>query len=198
MERRERTGQGAAIAGKTVDDWVMAVQHGAQEKLTDVVRHYEPLVRSLARRMNISWEDACQEGRLAVIEAVYRFDPAKGCYFGAYVKRRVWAALRTLQRREWRWQAESYPSMAREEDEGEWWERLPAGMSECWDDAVWMEQLATLLSAREYLVIARHVIEGQTLGELATAEGVSVETVKTWKRRALQKLRRYVEPLFCK
>jgi len=39
-------------------------------------------------------------------------------------------------------------------------------------------------------------VEGQTLRELATAAGVSTETAKTWKRRALQKLRRQEGQLF--
>lgn len=187
-----KPGQGAAGPEPAVDRWVEAVRRGEREQLALIVRHYEPLVRSLARRMNLPPEDACQEGRLAVVEAALRFDPAVGCYFGAYVKRRVWAALRTYQRREWRWRRQSHvPCGGLEEEEGEWWERWPDGRPVPWDEAVWLEQLAGLLSPRERLVLRRHMLEGLTLQELAEAEGVSAETAKTWKRRALQKLRRH-------
>src|SRR5690606_6015942 len=79
-----------SFSAETVDERVLAAQQGNKEALADIVRLYEPLVRSIVRRMNLSWEDACQEGRLAVVEAVYRFDPTVGCYFGTYVKKRVW------------------------------------------------------------------------------------------------------------
>lgn len=177
-----------------MDRWVKAVQRGEREKLADIVRHYEPLVRSLVRRMNLSWEDGCQEGRLAVMEAVERFDPTVGCYFGVYVKRRVWAALRTLQRREWRWRTEGrFPADGWDEEEGQWWERWPDERPHPWDDAIWLEQLAAFLSPREQLILRKHVMEGRTLQELAAAEGVCVDTVKTWKRRLAQKLRRRQE-----
>ena len=179
-----------------IEQWVLAVQQGERDKLEAILQHYEPLVCSLARRMSLSWEDACQEGRLAVIEAVYRYDPAVGCYFGVYLKRRVWAALRTLQRREWRWRAEYHPSSRHEEEEVEWWERWPDEGRFSWDDAVWLMQLTRNLSPRETLVLTKHVIEGRTLQELAKAEGVSADTVKTWKRRLVKKLRDHAEWIF--
>nr|MBO2480051.1 hypothetical protein [Bacillota bacterium] len=187
-----------SFSAETVDERVLAAQQGNKEALADIVRLYEPLVRSIVRRMNLSWEDACQEGRLAVVEAVYRFDPAVGCYFGTYVKKRVWGALRTWQRREWRWQAERFfaPTDEEEEEKEDWWERWPDADASGWDDTVWLAQLATMLSPRERLVLEKHIVEGQTLRELATAAGVSTETAKTWKRRALQKLRRQEGQLF--
>lgn len=178
------------MSGKRIEEWVLAVQRGESQWLPEIVSHYEPLVRSLARRMGRSWEDACQEGRLAVVEAVYRFDATRGCYFGAFVKKRVWARLRTLQRREWRWGREA-PARTREDEEAEenWWEEQPDPRADVLDERLFWHVLSETLSTRELLVIEQHLVAGHTLRELAAREGVSVETVKTWKRRALQKLR---------
>ncbi len=185
------------ISGDQIDAWVLAVQRGETHWLPEIVAHYEPLVRSLARRMNCSWEDACQEGRLAVVEAVYRFDATRGCYFGFFVKKRVWAALRTLQRREWRWLGEVLKrAPANEDEERDRWEEQPDPRAQVLDERLFWQLLSEVLSEREQLVIKKHLVAGHTLRELAAEEGVSVETVKTWKRRALHKLRAAADRLF--
>lgn len=167
-----------------MEEWLGLAKQGDRQALEDIVQRYEPLVRSEVKRFALNdWEEACQQARLAIVEAVFLYDPSYGCYFGTFLKRRVWAALRTWQRKEWRWRRE-LPLSHEDWEEG----GLHEPASTVFADTDWRQWLAGL-SEREQQVIIRSVVEGYSLKELAAMYHVSLETVKTWKKRALKKLR---------
>ena len=68
---------------------------GAQDRL---VRRHLPLIRSLARRYRgygLPFEDLVQEGALGLLEAIDRYEPARGPDFVAFARFRIRRAMRT-------------------------------------------------------------------------------------------------------
>jgi len=66
----------------------------------DIARH-EGLVRRYARRLALHPDmipDLEQEGRIAVFQALQRYDPTRGLTEGAYVGSYVWGAMRHFLR----------------------------------------------------------------------------------------------------
>ena len=67
----------------------------ARERL---LRAYEPLVGSIARRSaapgTVDYEDRCQEGRIALIGALGAFKPDAGASFGSYAKQWLIGAMK--------------------------------------------------------------------------------------------------------
>lgn len=165
-------------------------QEGDGHALERLVRMYRPLMIRLARRWAVcGFDDALQEAHVALLEAVRRYDASYGVYFGAYVRRRIRARLRTWGRREMRWPERHVAASADETDEGD---RQPV---ETWADErpshsrLWWEAWMQGLSPRERFVIERQFIDGYGLWEIAEQEAVSRHTVHTWKKRAMKKLR---------
>ncbi len=67
---------------------------GAQDRL---VRSHLPLIRSLARRYRgygLPFDDLVQEGSLGLLEAIHRYDPARGPGFAAFARFRIRRAMR--------------------------------------------------------------------------------------------------------
>lgn len=67
---------------------------GAQDRL---VRSHLPLIRSLARRYRgsgLPFDDLVQEGALGLLEAIARYDPARGPDFAAFARFRIRRAIR--------------------------------------------------------------------------------------------------------
>jgi RNA polymerase primary sigma factor len=67
---------------------------GAQDKL---VRSHLPLIRSVARRYRgygLPFDDLVQEGALGLLEAIDRYDPARGSDFVPFARFRIRRAMR--------------------------------------------------------------------------------------------------------
>lgn len=171
------------------------VQEGNRQAMECLLTQYRPLMVSLARKWSACpFEDALQEAHVAVIEAAQYFDPTVGCYFGVFLRQRVRAHLRTWGRRQMRWsERHMVASYSREGED----DMAPI---EEWGDESATDELKELqwkewlegLSPREQLVLERQMIAGYTLAEIAAQELVSHHTVNTWKKRAMQKLRKKV------
>ena len=65
-----------------------------------LLAQHEPLVRWVVRRQHLgrlAYEDAVQEGRIALWQAIRRFDPARGTTFSTYavpaIRHAVWQAV---------------------------------------------------------------------------------------------------------
>lgn len=120
---------------------------GAQDRL---VRSHLPLIRSLARRYRgygLPFDDLVQEGALGLLEAIDRYDPARGSGFVAFARFRVRRAMRN-----------ALTDQAR-------LIRLPKQI---------VERRRALDRAEARLVAAG---KRPTLGELAAATGLSFEAV---------------------
>ncbi len=120
---------------------------GAQDRL---VRSYLPLIRSLARRYlgyGLPFDDLVQEGSLGLLEAIDRYDSARGPDFAAFARFRIRRAMRN-----------ALTNQAR-------LIRLPKQL---------VERRRALDRAEARIVAAG---KRPTLGELAAATGLSLEAV---------------------
>ena len=76
-------------------------QGGDRAALAEIVRRFQPLVLATARRLaaeGVEWLDLVQEGNLALMEAVFAFNPRGRAGFPWYARRRVYFALFNYRR----------------------------------------------------------------------------------------------------
>jgi RNA polymerase sigma factor for flagellar operon FliA len=77
-------------------EYLKSRDRGLKESL---IRHYVPVVRYIAERMierlpnNVQVEDLVSVGVVGLMEAVTRFDPARGVKFESYCSRRIQGAM---------------------------------------------------------------------------------------------------------
>ncbi|MDQ0338521.1 DNA-directed RNA polymerase [Caldalkalibacillus uzonensis] len=159
---------------------------------------FQPLLYSTLKKYHIyrDREDILQVGRLALWEAYVNYDPRQGA-FAAYATRYVRGRILNYLNRTHK-QAMTVPfSAIRTEDEEQEVEWPDPASEELYQSCEWQELLAMvaqLLSPREQLIFQEHLLHDMSLSDLAAREQVSVHTVKTWKKRALKKIRRALSP----
>ncbi|WP_281759417.1 sigma-70 family RNA polymerase sigma factor [Alicyclobacillus hesperidum] len=188
---------------------VIAAQHPwGQRDRQELLTAFLPLLRRVARiyQSVAGYDEAYQEACLALLRAIVTYRPEAGP-FPAYAKARVHGDVRTAMRRLWRAaERQAFAPLATSDDDthptdiGETLAHVAhvSHNSEPFGDAVdrcllqdVIERLAASagLSARERMWLDAALC-GQTTEELAKAQGVSYDTAKTWRRRAIEKLRR--------
>lgn len=156
----------------------------------------DPMLQRIARRYrHLSYEDALQEARLAFVECIHQFDAALGIPFEAYAVIHLRGAVRTAMRRWWvqRDRTRHLEDGADRSDALDHWMGKTADLAALAEAAQAMAEWpqvfqAAGLSPRETLAM-QALMAGVTMPELATACGVSAETAKTWRKRAIEKLR---------
>ncbi|ASS73876.1 hypothetical protein CIG75_02070 [Tumebacillus algifaecis] len=174
---------------------VLRAQQQDSTALLMLLQEFENVIVKAARRFTVPHSergDLLQEAYIAFLLAVQQFDPTRGVPFPAYAKaktqERVWHYIRVRNRNHSRELADN--SLGDGEGEAatllEMQPDPQAADSFC--ELEW-RSLLTSLSEREALAVEKIVIDGLSMAELARMEGVSADTVKTWKRRALVKIR---------
>jgi RNA polymerase primary sigma factor len=160
-----------------------------------IVETHLPLVVSVAKRRTMAGcelSDRISDGTFALIEAVERFDFARGYRFSTYA---TWAIINELTRRdrkEWCRRKRSVPlthhPLAAPDIESE--------QNEVRDKyRMAVERLLGRLDRRErWVMVNRHGIGGvpeQTLKQIGLDLGISKERVRQLKERALAKLQNF-------
>ena len=182
------------MASLSLPAWLDDANKGDQAAMLEGLKQYYPLLVSQVRKTYLPrmWEDGMQEARLAFIHAVKTYDRSVGVHFGTYVKRIVWGRLTTWRRKMIRIGMMEQPDVIQAEEEGELSriEQSPAWQPPA-DDSLIVEDWLASLSHRERLVALR-LMAGWSVREVAQDEHVSIETVKTWKKRARAKFARFL------
>ena len=194
--------QDCAATGRP-EELVALAQGGDEAALLQLVSQFEPLVLSVARRyQDVSLEDAKQHGYLAIIDAIHGYDDSLGVPFAGYARMKVHGDVRTTMRKEWRHQGRMV--YTRETDD----EVESVGLAA--EDKVafinWRENPDGMVLRTEWLDLVKHaklsprealsiegVLKGLSSTDIAKACNVSVETAKTWRKRAMRKLRAVVK-----
>lgn len=177
---------------------VWEIRAGSRSATQTLLTAYDGMLRAIAHKYRfVSFEDALQEARLSFWLCVQSYDANLGVAFGAYVWRKVHGDVRSRMRRLWTIQGRT--AHAREDTESDGFTLWDAALRRAgWaqghqaaEDVVEWQMIirGARLSPRETLVM-KAWMQGYTTGDIAKQEAVSVETVKTWRKRALQKLRR--------
>ncbi|WP_261132504.1 sigma-70 family RNA polymerase sigma factor [Bacillus sp. Marseille-Q3570] len=151
-----------------------------KEPFEKVLENFDPLIKTMIRRYSYSLEfdESYQIGRIALWEAYERFDPDKGA-FPAYAQRYLSGRFLQMLNRK-------CVTMIHAEErtlEDNYTFVVPY-----LDDLIVNDYLQNL-SERERLYVDEIILKQGSMKELARIEGVSYETVRSWRKKALDKLR---------
>lgn len=153
-----------------------------------VAKQYEPLLKGQIKKLRIykEYEHYYQVGLEGLWHAYQNFDETKGTFSNfAYVTVRGYL-LTELQRQH------TYESRFVPANDFV----LLSGFGGYVDKALEKEIIAAYLSGlskRERLWAEEAILYQKKLSEIAAEQNVSVETVKTWRKHALRKLRKKIE-----
>ena len=153
----------------------------------DLHRQFEPMIYHAMKKLAIyqNKQEFYQVGCIALWEASQRFDHEKGefkSYAYSFIIGRMKSALtkdRIKQERET--QSEDISVYAETKDDD-------------FSDILWealYENLSSLLNENQCKWLKAYCLNGSTPSEIAENEGVTVATVKGWRRNAIARLRRY-------
>ncbi len=85
--------------------WTAHLQSQSEESLADLLEHYMPIARGIVRdfhlysRSDLDKDDVLQVAMMGLIEALKRYDPARGISFRSFATRRIKGAVLDLLRR---------------------------------------------------------------------------------------------------
>lgn len=180
------------------DRWqatVLQAQQQDGQQLITLLDEFENVIQGAVTRFYVPPHergDLLQEAYVAFLKAVYKFDPTRGVPFASYAKAKTHEATWQYMRVRGRNQMRELADNPLADDEGESLSLLSLlpdpQAEEPFCELEWRSLLASL-SEREALAVEKIMIDGMSMAALARQTGVSADTVKTWKRRALVKIR---------
>jgi RNA polymerase sigma factor (sigma-70 family) len=154
-----------------------------------VVEEEEWLIHYAMKQLNLykNQDEYYQEGLIGLWEAYVRFDANRGVAFRTFAWRTVRGKLLTYLRK----------SKSREDREATLTDRIieivedpQAEMPLEYESLL---QYCEGLTAEQKKWVILHFLECMGPNQIAREEQVSLETVKSWRRYALQKIRRNIE-----
>lgn len=150
------------------------------ESFEAVLVQYEPLIKRMIKRFSSvdSYDELFQVGRIALWEAYMKFDPDKG-YFPAYARSYVNGRFLQLSKKDSFEMIEATEAILTNKLQYE----------ECYLDPFILEEYIKDLSKRERMFVEYVILHRGRQKELAEREGVSYETVRSWRKSAFAKLR---------
>ena len=198
----------------TNEELVALIQSGERDHLAELWAQVEKFVAMMARRRlilsdglgGVEFDDLYNAGYLALVAAVDSFDPTAGRSFVSWLSLALKTAFAEAggyrsqkQARDPLHRAGSTDAPVKEDSETEIGELIadPAAAQafEDVDEAIYQEQLHAALERalsalpdNQNTTLRRRFYDGQTLDEIAAAEGVYKETVRQWQNRALRAL----------
>ncbi|WP_221563763.1 sigma-70 family RNA polymerase sigma factor [Alkalihalobacillus sp. TS-13] len=151
-----------------------------KEPFEKVLANYDPLIKTMIRRYShsLEFDESYQIGRIALWEAYKRFDPDKGA-FPAYAQRYLSGRFLQIMNKK-------YVIMVHAEEHT--LEENNSFVVPYLDDLIVNDYLQNL-SERERLYVNEIILKQGSMKELARIERVSYETVRSWRKNALVKLR---------
>jgi len=160
------------------------VKSGDEKAREEVIISYRPMVFWLANKLHVSpdsYQDLIQEGMVALIEAVDRYDSTRGVKFITYAYYRVKGHMINFLER-----SEAKAPEPIEIDESFY-------RHEVFYDEDWLADLQEAmrsLTASEAEIITAIDMKGLTAKELAQRKGVDISYIYRIRRRAIAKLKK--------
>ncbi|SES07540.1 sigma-70 family RNA polymerase sigma factor [Salipaludibacillus aurantiacus] len=169
------------------------IEYQKDVEFEEICKQFEPMIYGLIRRWNLGSdkEDYIQTARIALYEAWMRHDGELGA-FPAYAKSYVYGRIQQSLEKKERWQTNNVPV-----EPMQMGETCPGIVFNEEERVIlydWLER--TSLTTREKDWVREALFHGHKPQEIADKFGVSVTTVKTWRKTALKKLREKREELF--
>lgn len=160
-----------------------------QPTFHQIAENYTPLIKSTIQQLHIykDHEDMAQIGMIALWDAYRNYDPDKGP-FGAYAKTMVRGRMLRALAQDNKYIARNMPVSIGKES-GDVLSAIPDAATRVPLEDAMLAPLINGLSERERLWVQEVVLAGKKTRELAEAEHVSTNTVRTWKKAAVKKMK---------
>lgn len=189
-----------ATQNALISDMIADTHAGVIGAAEALLGQFERMLVAVALRYRdvASYDDAYQEACLAFWQAVQMYDETRGIPFAGYALRKVHGDVRTAMRRLWTYNGHMKYVEEDVMEGSDVWDGIEfqgskrdayGAVDERMTLCALLEQAR--LSPREYQCVIA-ILQGISLVKLAEAEGVSTETVRTWRKRALRKLREVI------
>lgn len=149
----------------------------------ELIEQFEPLIKKQIKHLQKYelYDDLYQVGLIALWEAKRNFDATKGhfpSFAHKYVRGKLLNYIRSEQKIQQRYQPFSDPEMV---------ESIPATVDQ--NQATFpIAELLPLLSKSERIWLTEFYHHGKGPKAIASQYDVSIDTVKTWRKRAIIKL----------
>ncbi|HPI99096.1 MAG TPA: sigma-70 family RNA polymerase sigma factor [Synergistales bacterium] len=161
------------------------LDEGDDQSREDLILLYRPMVFWLIRKLYVDpqlYPDLLQEGMVALIKAVDKFDTSRGTRFSTYAYYRIRGEMiNFLQRGE----AKAPVPVEIEEDSV-----VDPILPDAIDTMIEINENIRKLPARESRIISSILIEGRSIREVADREGYDISHIYRIRRKALSSLRK--------
>lgn len=160
-----------------------------QMSYEQLLESFEPLIKKTIKQVygERYSEDLYQIGMIALWEAKEKFNKKKG-YFASYAKKLIWGRMLNFLRKENNVFNKIHYSSFNEE----LLEQIAAPVPEEKTQLL-LEKVMPLLSEKEKQWYYEAIVLEKAPREIAKNNNVSIETVKTWRSRVIQKLRKQIK-----
>lgn len=162
------------------------IKFGDEKAREEVIISYRPMVFWLAKKFHVpsdSYQDLIQEGMVALIEAVDRYDAKRGAKFITYAYYRIKGRMVNFLER-----SEAKAPKPIDIDD-----RLYESNIASYDDEGWLIDLEAAirsLSEREAEIVRAIDLNGLSVKEVARKKGVDISYIYRLRRRAIAKLKK--------
>ncbi len=163
------------------------IADGDDEAREQIIVFHRPLVFWIARKFNVQhhvYPDIVQEGMLALLKAVDKFDPDRGIKFSTYAFYRIKGHMvNYIQRKEAR---SPIPVEINEQLISD-----PMG-PDLLDSIITLGEGINNLPEKEAEIISEVVLKGQKVKDVARASGMDISHIYRLKRKAVATLREWM------
>jgi RNA polymerase sporulation-specific sigma factor len=165
-----------------------------KEEAARIISEFEPLIKKCIRmyvKDNNSCEDALQEGRVAILGCIRKYDTSSHVHFEGYVKMAVIYCIRNFASKH----RETMSLDEETEDGRDFHDILNSGM-DVEGEEIQKEDIRSLKAALEKLtdkernIIKEFYFEGKTMREMSRGRRCHYMTVVKNKERVMDRLRR--------
>lgn len=168
--------------------WRRCVEEHDEDARDSLIVSYRPLVFWLAKKFHVrpsSYQDLIQEGMLALIKAVDKFEPERHLKFTTYAYYRIKGQMiNFLQRSEKRAPVPVDDEFLMPED---------PFLSETFETLLALSDELRRLPAKEGEILQAIMMDGREAREVAQERGIDISHVYRLKRNALAKLRKCLD-----
>ncbi|MCC3356117.1 sigma-70 family RNA polymerase sigma factor [Bacillus sp. REN16] len=152
----------------------------------ELAEQYKPLIFQVIKRLRLygDRETFYQIGLIGLWEASNRFDAGKGVEFSTFAFTTIRGKLLDHLKKEARYQDHCQPTG----------EQVFMKLADCSDDLSvdLIEEYGKNLTENQVKWVQGRIIEDKSYKEIAGEHGVTVESVKSWGRQAVKKLRQII------
>jgi RNA polymerase sporulation-specific sigma factor len=169
--------------------WRRLSSQGDEDARDEIIVAYRPLVFWLARKFRVrpsSYQDLIQEGMVALIRAVDKFEPERHLRFTTYAFYRIKGQMvNFLQRSELKAPIPVDEEYLMPED---------SFTPDSFETLIAVSEEMHRLPAKEEEMVQALLVEGQDAKEVARKRGIDISHVYRLKRNGIAKLRRWLGP----